>query len=98
MNQTQSVQHPAQFDSGAPAKFYPPHAITIPKDAVIEGRISFSGIPDTGNHVKGMQVVIRSGSRTLKVTSDQDGWFHLHVPGEVFGRGLGGAAMEIHPL
>jgi hypothetical protein len=55
-------------------------SLIIPKDAFIEGRISFSGIPDTGTHVSGMQVVIRSGSKIFKATTDQDGWFHLHVP------------------
>lgn len=51
-----------------------------PRDAVIEGRISFSGIPDTGTHIPGIQVTFHSGVRTFRVASDQNGWFHLHVP------------------
>ena len=54
--------------------------IKVPQDAQIEGRISFSGIPDSGTHVPGIQVLIRSGARTFKAVSDTDGWFRLHVP------------------
>lgn len=54
--------------------------IKVPQDAQIEGRISFSGIPDSGTHVPGIQVLIRSGARTFKAVSDADGWFRLHVP------------------
>ena len=52
----------------------------VPQDAQIEGRISFSGIPDSGMHVPGIQVLIRSGAQTFKAVSDADGWFRLHVP------------------
>ncbi len=54
--------------------------IVVPQDALIEGRISFSGIPDTGAHTPGIRVVIRGGGRTFSATSDRNGWFHLHVP------------------
>jgi hypothetical protein len=54
--------------------------IKVPQDAQIEGRISFSGIPDSGTHVSGIQVLIRSGARTFNAVSDADGWFRLHVP------------------
>jgi hypothetical protein len=54
--------------------------LEIPKDAVIEGRISFSGIPDSGTHIPGIRIIIRGGGRTFKATSDGDGWFHLHIP------------------
>jgi hypothetical protein len=56
------------------------HGLVIPQDAVIEGRISFSGIPDSETHIPGIQVIIRTDGRTFKATSDQEGWFHLHVP------------------
>ncbi len=56
------------------------HRVGIPKDAAIEGRISFSGIPDSGTHALGIQVIIRGDGRKFKVTSDREGWFHLHVP------------------
>jgi hypothetical protein len=48
--------------------------------AVIEGRISFSGIPDDGAHVAGFKVIVRGRSRTFRATSDENGWFHLRVP------------------
>ncbi len=54
--------------------------LRIPKDAEIEGRISFSGIPDTGPHVSGVHVVIRGERTSYTTISDRDGWFHLHVP------------------
>ena len=54
--------------------------IKVPQDAQIEGRISFSGIPDSGKHVRGIQVLIRSGARTFKAVTDADGWFRVHVP------------------
>jgi hypothetical protein len=52
----------------------------VPQDAQIEGRISFSGIPDSGTHFPGIQILIRSRARTFKAVSDADGWFRLHVP------------------
>jgi hypothetical protein len=54
--------------------------LEISKDAAIEGRISFSGIPDTGTHELGVEIVVRSDKGTFKTTSDRNGWFHLHVP------------------
>lgn len=54
--------------------------LEIPKDAAIEGRISFSGIPDSGAHTPAIQVIIRGNGRTFKATSDREGWFHIHVP------------------
>lgn len=61
--------------------------LRIPKDAEIEGRISFeveggidfSRSPDAGTHVNRMHVVIR-GKKTYTAISDRNGWFHLHVP------------------
>jgi len=54
------------------------HGLKIPKDAAIEGRISFSAIPDSG--IPGIQVIIHTDGRTFKARSDPNGWFHLHVP------------------
>jgi len=54
--------------------------LKIPKDALIEGRISFSGIPDSGTHIPGIQIIIRGGGKTFKAKSDPEGWFHVHVP------------------
>ena len=51
-----------------------------PGDALIEGRISFSGIPDNGTHVAGLQVNIRGLGRKFSATSDENGRFHLNVP------------------
>jgi hypothetical protein len=54
--------------------------IKIPEDALIEGRISFSGMPDTGAHTPGIVIIIRGDGGTFRAVSDSDGWFHLHVP------------------
>jgi hypothetical protein len=54
--------------------------LKIPQDAAIEGRISFSGIPDSGTHESGVQVILHSNKGTFKATSNRNGWFHLHVP------------------
>jgi hypothetical protein len=54
--------------------------LEIPKDAAIEGRISFSGKPDPGTHMPGMQIIIHGDKRTFKATSDPEGSFHIHVP------------------
>jgi hypothetical protein len=54
--------------------------LEIPEDSEIEGRISFSGIPDSGAHEPGIEVVVRSDMGTFKVTSDRNGRFRLHVP------------------
>jgi hypothetical protein len=54
--------------------------LKIPTDAVIEGRISFSGIPDTGVHTSGIVIIVRGDGGTFKAVSDSDGWFHLNVP------------------
>jgi hypothetical protein len=55
------------------------NGLKIPEDAEIEGRISFSSIPDTGTHITGMHILIR-GKKTYTAISDSNGWFHLHVP------------------
>ena len=47
---------------------------------MIEGRISFSGIPDDGTHVAGFRVVVRGQGKKYTATSDENGWFHLRVP------------------
>ena len=52
----------------------------IPKNAAIEGRISFAGIPESGTHMPVIQVIIRGEGKTFKATSDWAGWFHVHVP------------------
>ncbi len=54
--------------------------LQIPKDAAIEGRISFSGIPDSGTHIPGIRITVRGDGRIFEVTSDREGWFHLNVP------------------
>jgi len=54
--------------------------LKIPKDARIEGRISFSGIPGNGPHESGVYVVIRGKGRTYSAISNRDGWFRLHLP------------------
>lgn len=54
--------------------------VKIPKDAEIEGRIGFSGIPDSGTHVIGIHVIIHGDGRTFRASSDRNGWFHLRVP------------------
>lgn len=57
--------------------------LKIPKDAEIEGRISFSGIPDSGTHIAGVGVIIHGQRRSYSVVTDKDGWFRLHVsPGK----------------
>jgi hypothetical protein len=53
--------------------------IAIPKDAIIDGRIILNYVPsDKG--VPGIKVFIRGESRIYRLTTDQQGWFHLHVP------------------
>ena len=54
--------------------------IKIPEDAEIEGRISFSGMPDTGAHAAGIVIIIKGDGGTFRAVTDSDGWFHLHVP------------------
>lgn len=54
--------------------------IQIPGNAVIEGSISFSGIPDEGPHVAGVQIVLQSTDGRYSATSDKEGHFYLHVP------------------
>jgi hypothetical protein len=54
--------------------------LRVSSDAEIEGRITFSGIPDTGPHVSGVHVVIQGEGKTYTAISDRDGWFHLNVP------------------
>jgi len=62
--------------------------LRIPKDAEIEGRISFeaeggidfSRSPYAGTHVNRMHVVIRGTAKTYTVTCNHAGWFRLHVP------------------
>ena len=54
--------------------------LEIPKHAAIEGRISFSGIPDSGMHKPGIEVIIRGNGKAFKAISDRDGWFRIHVP------------------
>ncbi len=54
--------------------------LEVPKDTAIEGRISFSGIPDSGTHMPLIQVIIRGEGKTFKTTSDWTGWFYVHVP------------------
>jgi hypothetical protein len=56
------------------------HGLEIPKDAAIEGRISFSGAPAPATDIPRLQVIIRAIGRTFKTTSDREGWFHLQVP------------------
>jgi hypothetical protein len=54
--------------------------LQIPKDAVIEGNISLSGVPDKAVHLSGIRVVLRSTTASVDAVSDHDGWFHFHVP------------------
>ncbi len=54
--------------------------VKIPEDAVIEGRISFSGMPDTGAHTAGILIVIKGDGGTFRTITDSNGWFHLQVP------------------
>jgi len=54
--------------------------LETPKDAAIEGRISFSGMSDPGSHMPGIQVLIHGEKKTFRVTSDREGWFRIHVP------------------
>jgi hypothetical protein len=53
--------------------------VQIPLHALIKGRISFSGIPDSGMYVAGVEIVVRSKDKTFAAVCDQIGWFHLHV-------------------
>ena len=62
-----------------------------PEDAQIEDRINFSGIPDSGKNVPGVQILVRSGARKFKRVSDAAGWFHLSVP-------PGKYSVEIQPI
>lgn len=55
-------------------------SLRIPRDAEIEGRISFSGIPESGTHITGVHVVVRGHGKTFRASGDLKGWFHLHVP------------------
>jgi len=56
------------------------HRLEIPKDAAIEGRISFSSFPDLGIHIPGVEVIISGDGGTFKATTDRDGRLHLRVP------------------
>lgn len=54
--------------------------LRTPKDALVEGRVSFSGIPDTGSHAASVRVVIRGSQGIFETVSDREGRFRLHVP------------------
>jgi hypothetical protein len=58
--------------------------LQIPKDAVIEGNISFFGSPDTVAQLEGIRVTVRSSTTRSYAVSDRDGWFHLHVPPGIY--------------
>jgi hypothetical protein len=52
--------------------------IAVPQDAIIEGRIILNYVP-SNKGVAGINVLIRGEGRTYRLTTDQQGWFHLHV-------------------
>lgn len=58
--------------------------IQIPKDAVIEGNISFLGSPGTVAHLGGIRVTVRSNATSFYAVTGRDGWFHLHVPPGIY--------------
>jgi hypothetical protein len=58
--------------------------IRPPAGAEIEGRISFSEIPDSGTHVAGVHIIIRGNGPSLEAISDRNGRFHLHVPPGIY--------------
>ena len=58
--------------------------LQIPKDAVIEGNIFFSGTQDTAARLGGIRVIVRSSTTSIYAVSDRDGWFHLHVPAGIY--------------
>lgn len=54
-------------------------AIAIPSDAIIEGRVILNYVP-SNKGVAGIKILVRGEHRTYRWTTDQEGWFHLHVP------------------
>ena len=52
--------------------------IQIPRDGIIEGHVVLNGIPGKG--VQGVKVSISGTGGRYKLTTDQQGWFHVHVP------------------
>lgn len=53
--------------------------IAIPQDGIIEGRVILNYVP-SNKSVPGIQVLVRGEGRTFRLTTDQQGWFRLHVP------------------
>lgn len=53
--------------------------IAIPQDAIVDGRVILSYVP-SNRGVHGIKILIRGEGRTYRLTTDQQGWFHLHVP------------------
>jgi hypothetical protein len=54
--------------------------LQVPDDALIEGGISFSGVPDQRPRAAGIQIRFRSGRKRFVALTDADGHFELHVP------------------
>lgn len=69
--------------------------IAVPRDAIVEGQVALYQIPaDQG--LAGAQIVIRSGGKTYTTTTDEKGWFRIHVPPGAYSAEV--KATPAHPI
>lgn len=53
--------------------------LAIPKDGIVEGQVALHQIPSEQG-LAGVQILIRGGGKTYTVTTDDTGWFQVHIP------------------
>jgi hypothetical protein len=53
--------------------------LAIPKDAIVEGQVALHQIPSKQG-LAGVQILIRGAGKTYTVTTDDRGWFRVHIP------------------
>ena len=53
--------------------------VAVPKDAIVEGQVALHQIPSEQG-LAGVQILIRGGGKSYTATTDDNGWFRIHVP------------------
>ncbi|MHB8615410.1 MAG: hypothetical protein ACYC93_04995 [Candidatus Acidiferrales bacterium] len=53
--------------------------LAIPKDGIVEGQVALHQIPSEQG-LAGVQILIRGGGKSYTATTDDNGWFRIHVP------------------